>query len=182
MRRHRRPGGQCRRPKPGGFDELDDAAWEQAFSTPLLMSAVRLIRAALPACAAGVAAPSSRLTSSAVREPDNFLLLSGVLRSGVAALMKALVRPLAADGVRINTLMPGIIKTDRILALAQARAKNHDTDVETQLKAMQAPIPLGRFGETEEFGRAAAFRIYAPAASYITGSTLMVDGGSLKAL
>ncbi len=166
-------------PRPGGFDELDDAAWESAFQLTL-MSAVRLIRAALPSLRHSGGAILV-LTSHSIKEPDNFLLLSAALRSGVAALVKSLTRPLASDGVRINNLMPGVIETDRIRSLAKTRSENLGTDVQTQLAAMQAPIPLQRFGRTDEFGRAAAF-LLSPAASYITGATLVVDGGTMKTL
>jgi 3-oxoacyl-[acyl-carrier protein] reductase len=165
-------------PRAGGFDDFDDSAWEAAFQLTL-MSAVRLVRAVLPSMRSRGGGAILALTSSSVREPDNFLLLSGVMRSGVAALVKSLARPLAADGIRINNLVPGIIETDRIQSLARTRAANAATDLETQLRAMQAPIPLGRFGRTDEFGRAGAF-LLSEAASYITGATLVVDGGSLK--
>lgn len=165
-------------PPPGGFDDFEDAAWEAAFQLTL-MSAVRLIRAALPSMRSRGGGAILALTSSSIREPDNFLLLSGVMRAGVAALVKSLARPLAADGIRINNLVPGIIETDRIHALAQTRAEGRGTDLDTQLRAMQAPIPLGRFGRADEFGRTAAF-LLSPAASYITGTTVVVDGGTLR--
>lgn len=164
-------------PPPGGFDDLDDSAWEQAFQLTL-MSAVRLVRAALPGMRSRGGAILA-LTSSSVREPDNFLLSSAVMRSGVNALVKGLSRTLAAEGIRINCLVPGLIETDRILSLAKVRAAGSQIDLDTQLRAMQAPIPLGRFGTVEEFGRAGAF-LLSPAASYITGTTLVVDGGTLK--
>jgi len=167
-------------PPPGGFDDFDDAAWEAAFQLTL-MSAVRLVRAVLPSMRSRGGGSILALTSSAIREPDNFLLLSAVMRSGVGALVKSLSRALAPDGIRVNNLVPGIIETDRIRALAEKRAQASGSEIGEALRAMQAPIPYGRFGRTDEIGKAGAF-LLSNAASYITGATLVVDGGALKPL
>jgi len=167
-------------PPPGGFDALDDAAWEQAFQLTL-MSAVRLIRAVLPALRRRGGGSILMLTSSVVREPDNVLLLSAVMRAGATNLVKGLAATLARENIRINCLMPGIIYTDRIRALAEHGAAASNRSIEQQLQTMQAPIPLGRFGEVAEFGRAGAF-LLSSAASYIAGTTLVVDGGTMKTI
>jgi 3-oxoacyl-[acyl-carrier protein] reductase len=167
-------------PPPGGFDMLDDAAWERAFQLTL-MSAVRLIRAVLPALRQRGGGSILVLTSSVVKEPDNVLLLSAVMRAGVANLVKGFAATLARENIRINCLVPGIILTDRIHALAANRAQGSGLDIDEQLQRMQAPIPLGRFGEVAEFGRAGAF-LLSDAASYITGSALVVDGGTMKSM
>jgi 3-oxoacyl-[acyl-carrier protein] reductase len=143
-------------PPPGGFDILDDAAWEQAFQLTL-MSAVRLIRAVLPALRQRGGGSILVLTSSVVREPDNVLLLSAVMRAGVSNLVKGFAATLARENIRINCLVPGIILTDRIHALASNRAGGNGLSVDEQLRQMQAPIPMGRFGEVDEFGKAGAF-------------------------
>jgi 3-oxoacyl-[acyl-carrier protein] reductase len=167
-------------PPPGGFDTLDDAAWEQAFQLTL-MSAVRLIRAALPALRRRGGGSILAMTSSVVTEPDNVLLLSAVMRAGVTNLVKGFAATLARENIRINCLVPGVIFTDRIQALATHRAGASDVSVDEQLRRMQAPIPLGRFGEVEEFGRAGAF-LLSDAASYITGAALVVDGGTMRSI
>ena len=167
-------------PPPGGFDTLDDAAWEQAFQLTL-MSAVRLIRAVLPALRRRGGGSILLLTSSVVREPDNVLLLSTVMRAGATNLAKGLAATLARENIRINCLVPGIIYTDRIQALATAHATGSADSIEQQLAKMQAPIPLGRFGTPAEFGRAGAF-LLSDAASYITGTALVADGGTMKSL
>lgn len=167
-------------PPPGGFDALDDAAWEQAFQLTL-MSAVRLIRSALPALRQRGGGSILVLTSSVVKEPDNVLLLSAVMRAGVTNLVKGFAATLAHENIRINCLVPGIIYTDRIQALATNRALGSGLEIDEQLQQMQAPIPLGRFGEVEEFGRAGAF-LLSDAASYITGTALVVDGGTMRSL
>ena len=167
-------------PKPGAFDTLDDAAWEQAFQLTL-MSAVRLIRGALPRLRQRGGGSILVLTSSSVQEPDNFLLLSAAMRAGVTNLVKGLSFDLARENIRINTLVPGVIHTARIDSLAQTRASAAQSTLEAQLDAMQQPIPLGRFGTTEEFGKAGAF-LLSDAASYITGTALVVDGGSMQSI
>jgi 3-oxoacyl-[acyl-carrier protein] reductase len=167
-------------PPPGGFDTLDDAAWEQAFQLTL-MSAVRLIRAVLPALRQRGGGSILVLTSSVVKEPDNVLLLSSVMRAGVANLVKGFAATLARENIRINCLVPGIIHTDRIQALATHRSGVSGLSVEEQLLRMQAPIPMGRFGAVAEFGKAGAF-LLSDAASYITGSALVVDGGTMRSI
>lgn len=167
-------------PPPGGFDALDDAAWEQAFQLTL-MSAVRLVRAALPALRSRGGGSILLLTSSVVTEPDNVLLLSAVMRAGATNLAKGMAATLARENIRINCLVPGIVHTDRIDALARNRAAASGLDVDEQLRRMQQPIPLGRFGEVAEFGRAGAF-LLSPAASYITGTALVVDGGTMRSI
>lgn len=167
-------------PRPGTFDTFDDAAWEQAFQLTL-MSAVRLLRAALPGLRARGGGSILVLTSSSVREPDNFLLLSAVMRAGVTNLVKGLSFDLARENIRINCLVPGIVATDRIQSLARTQAEASGRSVDAQLELMQRPIPLGRFGSADEFGRAGAFLLSA-AASYITGAALVVDGGTVRSL
>lgn len=164
-------------PPPGVFDDFDDQAWQQAFELTL-MSAVRLIRACLPWLRKQGGAILT-LTSSSVKEPIDFLLLSNVMRSGVTSLAKSLSRQLADERIRVNNLVPGLIATDRMdqLDAAQAAVKNI-TPAEQRAETAQA-IPLGRYGEPDEFGKAGAF-LLSDAASYITGATLVVDGGTMK--
>jgi 3-oxoacyl-[acyl-carrier protein] reductase len=121
------------------------------------------------------------LTSSVVREPDTVLLLSAVMRAGVSNLVKGFAATLARENIRINCLVPGIILTDRIHALASNRAGGNGLSVDEQLRQMQAPIPMGRFGEVDEFGKAGAF-LLSNAASYITGTALTVDGGTMRSI
>ncbi|MFT5576501.1 MAG: 3-oxoacyl-[acyl-carrier protein] reductase [Bermanella sp.] len=166
-------------PPPGTFGDFADEDWQAAFELTLL-SAVRLVRAALPALKKSKGSILF-MTSSSVKEPIDFLLLSNVMRSGVASLSKSLSRSLAADGLRVNTIVPGIVETDRIKTLVANQAGATGIDEAAQRKAMEAVVPMGRFGRPEEFARVAAF-LLSPAASYINGETVTVDGGTMKTL
>ncbi len=166
-------------PAPGGFDAFDDAAWHGAYELTLL-GAVRLIRLALPQLRVRGGAILT-LTSSTIREPVEQLLLSNVMRAGVAALAKSLSRELAPDGIRVNNLVPGLIATDRTEQLDAFQAGRLGVGPEQVRRQREQSIPLGRYGSPEEFGRAGAF-LLSPAASYISGATVVVDGGSMRSL
>ena len=166
-------------PPPGSFDELDDKAWQSAFDLTM-MGAVRLIRESLPALKVNGGSILT-LTSSTIKEPVDYLTLSTVMRSGVASLAKSLADQLASDNIRINNLIPGSIQTDRMDALNQYVARRGNVTRDQAQANIEADIPMGRYGETEEFAKAATF-LLSDAASYITGSSLAVDGGRMKSL
>lgn len=167
-------------PPPGKFDRFDDAAWEAGFNLTL-MSAVRLIRAVLPSMRAQQSGSVLAVTSSSIKEPIPELLLSNVMRAGVHALLKSLATDLASEGIRFNNLVPGRIDTDRCRALDSVTAQRAGVELEVQRARMQALIPTGRYGTIEEFGAAGAF-LLSPAAAYITGTSMVVDGGSMRSL
>jgi 3-oxoacyl-[acyl-carrier protein] reductase len=160
------------------FREMADAHWQEAFELTL-MSAVRLIRGALPHMAPGSAILT--ITSAAVKEPIPRLALSTVMRAGVAGLVKTLADELAPDGIRINNLMPGRIDTDRVAQLDRNTAEKLGITFEEARQAEIAKIPLRRLGTIDEFGAAAAF-LLSPAAAYITGASLRVDGGAMRSV
>ena len=165
-------------PPTGGFDEFDDAAWQRGFELTLL-SSVRMVRAVLPSMRERGGGTIVAVTSSSVKEPIDILLLSNVMRSGVVSLVKSLSRQLAAEGIRVNNLVPGRIDTDRVRSLDGITAERKDISVIDQKAAQEGVIPWGRYGTIQEFGKAGAF-LLSDAASYITGETLIVDGGSMK--
>jgi 3-oxoacyl-[acyl-carrier protein] reductase len=168
-------------PPAGTFQSLvDDASWQSAFEL-LVLSAIRLVRTVLPSMKGRTGASILLLTSSAVKEPIANLVLSNVLRASVAALAKSLANELAADGIRVNHLLPGRISTDRLRELDQANAARAGISVEEQQRRVTATIPLQRYGSPEEFARAAAFLV-SQAASYITGASLQVDGGLIRSV
>ena len=165
-------------PPPGQFDDFDDIAWQAAFELTL-MSAVRMIRAVLPAMRARGSGSILTVTSSSIKEPIDILLLSNVMRSGVVSLAKSLSQQLAAEKIRVNNLVPGSIDTDRLRSNITVQSKAAGVSFEEKFAQRSAAIPWGRFGNADEFGRAGAF-LLSDAASYITGQTLVVDGGMMK--
>lgn len=165
-------------PPTGLLMNMADAQWQAAFELTL-MSAVRLIRAALPHMKDGGAILV--VTSASVQEPLPQLGLSTVMRSGVTGLVKTLADELAENRIRVNCLVPGRIDTDRVMQLDQGIAAREGISVAEVRARNAARIPLGRLGTIDEFGAAAAF-LLSPAASYITGASLRVDGGLMRSV
>lgn len=162
-------------PPTGTFDSVGDDGWNQTFQL-LLMSSVHLVRTALPALRRSDAASILFVTSSAVRQPIARLLLSNSMRAAVTGMAKTLAGELAPT-IRVNTIMPGRIRTGRQESLM--RQRHPDTDLEQAIAEEAKTVPLRRFGDPAEFARAAVF-LSSPAASYITGVTLAVDGGLIQ--
>ncbi|MEE9452067.1 MAG: SDR family oxidoreductase [Gammaproteobacteria bacterium] len=167
-------------PPAGNFDDFEDPTWQAAFELTLL-SAVRMVRAVLPLMRQQGGGSILAVTSSSVKEPIDHLLLSNVMRSGVASLMKSLARQLAKENIRVNNLVPGRIDTERVRSLDAFNAKAHGIPEPEWQARMEATIPMGRYGHITEFGKAGAF-LLSDAASYITGATFVVDGGLIRAV
>jgi 3-oxoacyl-[acyl-carrier protein] reductase len=167
-------------PPAGTFDRFDDAAWQAAFNLTL-MSVVRLIRGVLPSMKERGGGAIVAMTSSSIKQPIPNLLLSNVMRSGVASLIKSLADEVAGDHIRLNTVVPGRIATPRIAQLDQANAQKNGVDVETVRDRSLSQIPMGRYGETAEFADMVAF-LASERASYITGATVQIDGGMIRSL
>lgn len=166
---------------PGGkFEDVSTGQWEAAVELTL-MSAVRLIKAALPYLRQSEAASILTITSVSVKEPIAGLLLSNAIRPGVVGLTKTLSQELAADGIRANSILPGWTRTERVDELLAYRAEANNSSVETEMEKITSGIPLGRMAQPEEFGNVAAFLV-SPAAGYLTGAMLQVDGGSYSGL
>ncbi|HTU99917.1 MAG TPA: SDR family oxidoreductase, partial [Luteitalea sp.] len=159
-------------PPPGPALSFDDQAWQGAVDL-LLLSAVRMIRLAVPVMAARGGGSILITTSSAIKEPIANLALSNVVRAGVGALVKTLSNELAPQRIRVNNLIPGRIDTDRVKELDEGRAKASGIDLGEQRRRMEASIPLGRYGAPDEFGKAAAF-LLSDASAYTTGASLQI--------
>lgn len=160
-------------PPPGGVLDLGDQQWRDAFES-VFLGAVRLARTLAGVLGEGGAI--AFVLSSSVRAPIGGLAASNGLRPGLAMVAKALADEVGPRGIRVNALLPGRIATDRTVSLDERSG-----DPAAARAANEAAIPLGRYGDPDEFGRAAAF-LLSPAASYITGTTLAVDGGAMRAL
>ena len=165
-------------PKGGTFAEYDDAAWARAIEGTF-QGTLRLIRLALPHLRQGTDPAILIILSSSVRVPIPGLVASNTLRPALAGLIKTLVEEIPP--VRINGIAPGRFATDRVRELDAARAARAGTDVPTVQAATIAQIPLGRYGHPDELGRVGAF-LLSPAASYVDGAIISVDGGMIKAL
>lgn len=167
-------------PRPGPFNDLDDEAWHEAIDLTLL-NVVRLVRAARPHMAKNQWGRVVNLTSISAKEPIAGLLLSNALRAAVHGLAKTLSRELAPDGILVNNVCPGLHRTGRLEHLAQVRAKNWNCTKSEALDRLAASIPLNRLGEPSELANAAVF-LCSQAASFITGQSIVVDGGQSGAL
>ena len=160
-------------PPKGTVGDTDDGQWRQAFES-VFLGAVRLARALGGELQAG--GSLALVLSSSVRAPLPEMAISNGLRPGLAMVAKQLADELGPRGVRVNGLLPGRVGTERVAELDAASG-----DAEAARAAAIATIPLRRYGEPAEFGRAATF-LLSPAASFVSGSMLPVDGGMLRAL
>lgn len=164
-------------PPFGNALDVSDEEWEGAFRT-LVANPIRLLRGLRPHLRDG--ASILFITSSSVRLPIPGLDTSNVLRPGVAALVKCLAIELG-PAVRVNSLAPGRIDTERVRFLDETRAGRTGSTVDAVREHNAALIPLGRYGEPAELGRVAAF-LLSPAASYVSGAAIQVDGASVTAV
>jgi 3-oxoacyl-[acyl-carrier protein] reductase len=165
-------------PPAGPALSFDDAAWQDAADL-LLFSTIRMVRAVVPSMHARGGGAILMSTSSSVKEPIANLSLSTVLRASVSALAKTLALELASSNIRVNQIVPGRIDTDRVRQLDQINGQRQGISADQAKAKSVTTIPLGRYGEPEEFGRVAAF-LLSGAAGYMTGATVQVDGGLIR--
>ncbi|RFU19406.1 SDR family oxidoreductase [Geodermatophilus marinus] len=158
-------------PQPGGVLDTAEEHWRDAVDS-VLLGPLRLLRALVPHLGDGAAI--GLVLSTSVRQPIGHLAISNGLRPGLAMTAKALADELGPRGIRVVGLMPGTIATDRITDIEAASG-----DPAAMRARTEAGIPLRRVGTPEEFGRVAAF-LLSPAASYVTGTMVAVDGGILR--
>lgn len=162
-------------PRPGLFDSLPDEEWQAGLDSTL-MNVVHLVRLVLPDMKEAGWGRIVTITSSSAKEPVGTLLLSNTIRPAVHGLTKSLARELGPYNITINTVQPGYYLTERLREVAKLNAEKQGISEEEALKQMAGDTPLGRLGKPDELGEAIAF-LCSRRASYITGTTLLADGG-----
>lgn len=165
-------------PPVGSFESFDDATWQEAVELSLL-SHVRLIRAALPHLRKSDIPSVLTVTSYSVKQPIPNLVLSNSVRAATVGLTKTLALELGSDGIRFNSILPAWTETERVYQIMEHRANSNNTSIEEEMKNQAKDSPLGRMGKPEEFANVAVF-LLSPAASYVTGVMISVDGGMYK--
>ena len=166
-------------PPAGTFDNFGDDVWQKAYELTLL-SYIRAIREVLPHMRKNGGGRILNSTSSAVKQVLENLILSNTFRMGVVGLSKTLSQELGKDNILVNVIGPGRIGTARIAYLDGVRAEKTGLSAAQIMEETQKTIPLGRYGYPEEYGKLSVF-LCSEANTYITGQTILVDGGMTKA-
>ncbi|MFQ5603034.1 MAG: SDR family oxidoreductase [bacterium] len=167
-------------PPPGFFSELNDESWQMTVDL-ILMSSVRLTRAVLPFMKKQRWGRIINVTSVSVKQPIDELLLSNSLRLSVIGWAKTLSNQVAKDGILINNVCPGWTRTERVAELIQALAASQGKTPEEIDHSITSNIPIARMGKPEELANLVVF-LASERASYLTGTSIQVDGGSVKSI
>jgi 3-oxoacyl-[acyl-carrier protein] reductase len=168
-------------PPPGTFATFtDDEPWLNAINLNL-MSTLRLSRAAIPHLEARGGGSITNIVSTSVKQPIGHLILSNTARTAVIGLAKSMALEFAEKNIRVNNICPGLTLTDRVISLAERRSQQSGKSIDEELAADARSVPMGRLGNPQEFANVVTF-FASPAASYVTGVTVQVDGGTVKSL
>lgn len=167
-------------PPPGDFMKFSDEDWNNAYNLSF-MSTMRMTREAVPHMRKVGGGRVINITSYSVKEPIAGLVLSNAVRSAVIGMAKTLSRELAAHNILINNVCPGRIDTERAQKLNKARADRLKRPIEEINREMAAEVPLGRYGTAEEAADLIVF-LGSERASYITGTTIQIDGGLVRGI
>ncbi len=165
---------------PGGkFEQISDEDWQKSFELNLF-SYIRIIREVLPDMKKG-GGRIINIASTSIKQPIPGLILSNTFRLGIVGLTKTLSEELAPYNILINTVAPGRIQTDRTTHLDQLNADKQGISLEAAENQSKRTIPLGRYGTPEEFAKVVTFLV-SDASTYITGSSVLVDGGMVTSI
>ncbi len=167
-------------PPPGPFESHTPEVWDQAVRENL-SSVLNMTRCVLPAMKERRWGRIITITSVAVKQPVDGLILSNSIRAAVTGFAKTLANEVASFGITVNNVMPGYTRTERLDQLAADIAERSGGSVDDAFAAWEGQIPLGRVGDPREFGALVAFLV-SERASYITGTSIAVDGGAVKGL
>ncbi len=167
-------------PPPGGHQDLDDKAWEDAFNLTV-QSAIRLTNLALPSMKTSGWGRIVNISSYSVRQPMDNMMLSNSLRLSVLGWAKTLANEVAPFGITVNTVCPGWTNTHRVVSLLEKRSIAEGITIEDARGAIAKEVPLGRLADASEIANVAVF-LSSQAASYITGTAVPVDGGISRVL
>jgi 3-oxoacyl-[acyl-carrier protein] reductase len=162
-------------PPPSSAEATNLDAWRKGFDQ-IFLSAVMMTQAVVPKMKEQNYGRVITITSLSVLEPIDHLVVSTAMRTAVTAFMKTLSKELAPFGITANTVLPGVIHTDRIVNLRKAKASREGTTLDVEMEKSAKAIPLGRLGRPEELAGLIAF-LASSRASYITGTNIPVDGG-----
>jgi 3-oxoacyl-[acyl-carrier protein] reductase len=165
-------------PRSAPFEALSDQDWRDAVDS-LLMSVVRLCRAAVPHMRARGGGRIINITSVAVKQPVDGLMLSNAVRAAVVGLSKTLAGELARDRILVNCVAPGFTRTERVAEVTAAAAAREGVTAEAVEQRIVAQIPTGRLGEPRDLANLIAF-LASDGGAYVTGTTIPVDGGYLR--
>ncbi len=167
-------------PPSGLFESLGPEKWDEAIRVTLL-STVNLCRAVLPGMKQRRWGRIINITSITVKQPVDGLMLSNSLRAGVTGFARTLANEVATAGITVNNIIPGYTRTQRVEDLAKAVSEREGISIALAMKKWEAEIPMRRLGEPREFAAVAAF-LASERASYITGTSIQVDGGWIRSL
>ena len=167
-------------PPSGPFEKHDWSEWQRAVELNL-RSAVELTRHVLPGMRQSKWGRIVNITSIAVKQPVDGLILSNSIRAAVTGWARTLANEVATDGITVNNVLPGFTRTDRVEQLNAARAKSEGVDVAEIERRTIAQIPMRRIGDVKEFAAMVAFLV-SERASYVTAQSIPVDGGWIRAL
>lgn len=167
-------------PPSGRFQEISYQQWENAFQLTM-GSALHLIHLVLPAMREKKWGRIINITSISVKQPVENLVLSNAIRAAVTGMAKTLSTEVAGEGITVNNVLPGFTRTERLTELASALADKRACDEAEVYRSWESEIPAGRLGEPEELANLVAF-LASERASYITGTSVQVDGGWVRSL
>jgi 3-oxoacyl-[acyl-carrier protein] reductase len=165
-------------PRPGAFEAVGDDGWEEAYRVTLA-NVIHLVRAAVPHMRPRRWGRIVNIASLSAQQPIQGLALSNTFRPAIVGLAETLANELGKDGILVNTVCPGYTRTERLDEVAQARAKSMGVTAAQVIEALGRSAPLGRVAEPEELAAVIAF-LCSERASYVTGTTIAVDGGATR--